>query len=126
MWDVRYTDAATQELNQRALPRQEKAALLNAVEKLRALGPQLPFPHQSAVQGATGIRELRPRQGRSPWRAFYCRVADTFVIASIGPEADVDPRGFTRAVDAAQQRCAEIEEGDEEGKKNEANRPENG
>ncbi len=115
MWDVRYTNAATQELNQRAVPRQEKAAILNAVEKLRAPCPQLPYPHQNAVQGADGIRELRPRQGRSPWRAFYCRVDDTFIIASIGPEADVDARGFTRAVEAAQQRCAEIEAKDEEG-----------
>jgi len=55
MWDVRYTDAATQELNQRAVPRQEKTAILNA----------------------------------------------------------------------AQQRCAEIEAEDEEGNENEANRPEN-
>jgi len=109
MWDVLFTDEARQELNQRAVTRQEKAAILNAVEKLRALGPQLPYPHQSAVQIAPGIRELRPRQGNSPWRAFYCRVGDTFVIASIGPEADVDAHGFTRAVDAAQQRCEAID-----------------
>jgi hypothetical protein len=107
MWDVRYTDAASQELT--GLPDAEKAAVLNAVEKLRAFGPSLPFPHQSAVRGAVGIRELRPRQGRSPWRAFYCRSSDVFVIAAIGPEAQVNSRGFARAIAAAQQRCAEIE-----------------
>lgn len=106
MWDVRYTPEARDE--ERALPKAEKAALLNAVEKLRALGPHLPFPHQSDVRGTVGIRELRPRQGRSPWRAFYCRVGEMFVIGAIGPEATVDPRGFARSVAAASHRCATV------------------
>jgi hypothetical protein len=44
-----------------------------AVDKLRELGPHLPFPHASAVRGneGAGLRELRPRAGRSPWRAIY-------------------------------------------------------
>ena len=88
----------------------------------RAFGPSLPFPHQSAVRGAVGIRELRPRQGRSPWRAFYCRSSDVFVIAAIGPEAQANPRGFARAIAAAQQRCAEIEITEED--ENEAIQPE--
>lgn len=125
MWDVRFTDEARQELNQRAVTRQEKAAILNAVAKLRALGLQLPFPHQGNVESAQSIRELRPRQGNSPWRAFYCRVGDTFVIASIGPEADVDAHGFARAVDAAQQRCGAIDT-KKEINKNEVDRHENG
>jgi hypothetical protein len=49
----------------------EKAALINAEAKLAALGPGLPYPHSSAVQGADRLRELRPRGGRSPWRALY-------------------------------------------------------
>lgn len=83
--------------------------MLNAVEKSQALGPALPFPHQSNVQGASGLRELRPRAGRSPWRAFYGQVGENFVIAAIGPEANVDPRTFTRAVRAATTRLADIE-----------------
>lgn len=47
----------------------------------------LGFHHTSAVQGFAGLRELRPRAGRSPWRAMYQRVGDVFVIAAIGPEA---------------------------------------
>ncbi len=107
MWVVVYTSEAEQELD--ILPDQEKVAILHAVEKLSALGPGLPYPHQSNVQGAEGLRELRPRQGRSRWRAFYCRVGDVFVIAAIGSEAAVDKRGFARAVQAAQQRCAQID-----------------
>ena len=83
--------------------------MIHAVEKLEALGPALPFPHQSNVQGADGLRELRPRAGRSPWRGFYGQLGKTFVLAAVGPEAKVDPRGFKRAVRAATSRMAEIE-----------------
>jgi hypothetical protein len=84
--------------------------MLNAVEKLTAFGPALPFPHSSAIQGAERLRELRPRAGRSPWRGFYRRLGDVLVIAAIGPEAEVDKRGFDRAVTAASTRLAELEE----------------
>ena len=60
------------------LPKDEQAALDHAVEKLAALGPRLPYPHQSAVQGQRGLRELRPRGGRSPWRALYERRGGAF------------------------------------------------
>jgi len=45
-----------------------------------------------------------------------------FVIAAIGPEAQANPRGFARAIAAAQQRCAEIEITEED--ENEAIQPE--
>src|SRR5664279_879399 len=85
-------------------------ALIHAVEKLEAFGPQLGYPHTSAVQGFTGLRELRPRAGRSPWRALYRRVSDVFVLAAVGPEAQSDQRGFDRAARQAVARLAEIEE----------------
>ena len=88
----------------------EKAALINAEAKLGALGPNLPFPHSSAVQGAERLRELRPRAGRSPWRALYRQVGDEFVIAAVGPEAQVDSRGFALACRRAEARLAEMEE----------------
>ena len=56
--------------------------MIRAVEKLEAFGPQLGHPHTSAVRGAPRLRELRPRAGRSPWRALYRRVGDVFVIAA--------------------------------------------
>jgi hypothetical protein len=80
------------------------AALDHAVEKLAMLGPQLPYPHQSAVHGHRGLRELRPRGGRSRWRALYERRGGAFVIAAIAPEAQVDPRGFDRAARLARRR----------------------
>lgn len=106
--DVRYHPEAETELDQ--LPTGEKVAMLSAVEKLRALGDQLPFPHSSDVRGSTKVRELRPRAGRSPWRAFYRRISKAMVIGAIGPEAESDRRGFNRAVKNAEERLGEIGE----------------
>jgi len=49
------------------LPTAERCAIMNAVAKLEAFGDQLGSPHTSQVKGSrAGIRELRPRSGRSP------------------------------------------------------------
>jgi hypothetical protein len=107
MWEVRYHPAADEERKQ--LPTKERTALANVVEKLEVHGPLLPHPHQSRVIGSYALRELRPRAGRSPWRAFYRRFSDVFVIGAIGPEAQVDKRKFARAVDEAARRLDEVE-----------------
>ena len=108
VWTVLFIDeVATERLS---LPAAGRNALLHAVEKLEAFGPLLGFPHTSAVQGFPGLRELRPRAGRSPWRAMYQRVGDVFVIAAIGPEAQVDHRRFAKAARLALARLAELEE----------------
>jgi hypothetical protein len=63
------------------LPVTERNAIMNAVAKLVVFGDQLGAPHTSQVKGSElGIRELRPRAGRSPggpctaaWRtASWC------------------------------------------------------
>lgn len=74
-----------------------EAALINAEAKLTALGPSLLYPHSSAVRRADRLRELRPRGGRSPWRALYRQIAGEFVVGAVGPEAHVDPQGFAAA-----------------------------
>jgi hypothetical protein len=85
--------------------------MVNAVVKLEAIGPMLGHPHSSDVRGAASLRELRPRAGRSPWRCLYRRFGpDVFVIAAIAPEAQVDRRGFDRAVTAAVTRLNDLEE----------------
>lgn len=65
--------------------------------------------HPAPTMQGLDLIWFRPRAGRSPWRAFYRRVADTLVIGAIGPEAHVDPRGFGRAIRAAEARLARIE-----------------
>lgn len=56
-----------------------------------------------------GIRELRPRSGRSPRRAPYRRLGDGLVVLAIGPEAQHDKRGSDRAARLAEDRLKEIE-----------------
>ncbi|TAK35203.1 MAG: hypothetical protein EPO21_07055 [Chloroflexota bacterium] len=104
--DVAYHPAAREELA--GLPRGERLAMLHAAEKLQTLGEQLPFPHCSALRQARQW-ELRPRGGRSPWRAFYRRVGGAMVIGAIGPDAKQEAAGFRRAVVVAERRIEEIE-----------------
>lgn len=104
--DVYFHPAARAELD--ALPAAERRAIDHAVEKLQALGAELPFPHASYVEGA-GLFELRPRAGRSRWRAFYRQIGAAMIIAAIGSEARVNARGFARAVKAAQRRLDTLE-----------------
>ncbi len=105
--EVYFHPAARADLD--ALPASEKRAIDHAVEKLQALGAQLPFPHASRVRGVATLFELRPRAGRSRWRAFYRQVGAAMIIAAIGPEAQVDTRGFARAVERAQRRLRIVE-----------------
>lgn len=75
--------------------RTEQAALDNAVAKLAVIGPNLGYPHTSDVRAETGIRELRPRAGRSPWRALYRQATETtLVITAVSPEAQHDAKRF--------------------------------
>lgn len=104
---VAHPDAAA-ELE--GLPDAEYAAMQRAFEKLEHYGDRLPFPHSSQVKGSKHLRELRPRAGRSPWRAFYRRVGERLIVAAIGPEALANPTGFRRAVRNAEARLALMEE----------------
>jgi hypothetical protein len=93
-------------------PPGERSAMLHAVEKLEAVGPNLPHPHSSAVRGGQveGLRELRPRAGRSRWRPLYRQVnASTFVILAVAPEAQISKRGFAAAVRRADARFSDID-----------------
>ena len=84
MWTAVWLPAAERERDK--LPATERAAIYNAIRKLQALGPGLPYPHSSAVAGADRLRELRPRQGRSPWRLLYRQVAGKLVVAAVAPQ----------------------------------------
>ncbi len=108
VWEVRYHPEAEAERGK--LPSNERVALRNAELKLEAIGPDLPYPHSSAVKQADRLRELRPRRGSSPWRALYRQYGDVFVIAAVCPEAQKDSRGFSRGCADAAERLAELEE----------------
>ena len=105
MWRVASLPDAEQE--RAKLPPKERAALHNAVVKLEQIGPALGYPHTSAVRGVEGLRELRPRQGRSPWRGLYRQVGEVLVVAAVGPQAEHEPRPFPRAREGAVGRPGE-------------------
>src|SRR5262245_53523924 len=107
-WNVLLHPEAEGELDK--LPTREKLAVDNVMIKLRELGPNLPHPPSGNVQTAVNLRELRPRQGRCAWRAFYREITPVFVVAAIGPEAEQDSKGFYRAVRLAEQRLDELED----------------
>lgn len=83
--------------------KEEHRALLNAVRKLGELGEQLGPPHMKPLKGdrATSLCELRPRQGRSDWRAIYRRAGDFYVILAIDRHKD-----FEALIERAQTRAA--------------------
>ncbi len=118
MWEVRFLDEAVAE--RADLPATERAGTDNAIRKLEALGPDLPFPHSSAVKGWDDLRELRPKAGKSPWRPLYRQIGEPFVIAAIAPEAKKDQRGYDRACADAIERLAKLEDDSEDDADNEA------
>jgi hypothetical protein len=93
----------------RALVARERAAMATAIARLQEFGIALGFPHTSKVQGADDLRELRPRAGRSAWRAFYRRIGDVLIVGAVGPEAQSNPQGFRAAVRDAERRLNEME-----------------
>ena len=98
----------------RSWPAEKIAAIEHVVEKLRQIGPRLRHPHSSALQGEAGkgLRELRPRAGRSRWRPIYRQVRpDTCVILAVGQEAEIDRAGFRAAVIHAQRLLGDLDVG---------------
>jgi phage-related protein len=104
---VIYDAAAAKETLVAVKSKGEIKALLNAVEKLRALGEQLVPPHMKPLGGedAAGLRELRPRQGRSDWRPIYMRIGErAYVILALGRHDE-----FEKLVARAQDRARQYE-----------------
>jgi hypothetical protein len=104
---VVYDPEAVMELATAVKSKEERKAIFNAVDKLRQLGEQLAPPHMKPLKGlqAGGLRELRPRQGRSDWRALYIRRGWGYVILAIDRHDN-----FDASVARAQRRAAQYEE----------------
>jgi hypothetical protein len=57
-----------------------------------------------------GFRELRPTAGRSRWRPISVAVdPSTFVNFAVGPEVEIDSRGYDAAVARAVERSGQLE-----------------
>jgi hypothetical protein len=86
--------------------KEEHRALLNAVRKLRELGEQLGPPHMKPLKGARAatLRELRPKQGQSDWRAVYRRAGELYVILAIDRH-----KNFATLIERAQARTEQYD-----------------
>ena len=105
-WQVNWHAEAMLELKA-LMDMREARAIADAIAKLQVEGPMLGWPHSSAVRGplGRGLRELRPRAGRSRWRPIYERTgANHLTVLSIAPEAVIDPRGFRQGIQRASAR----------------------
>lgn len=94
----------------------ERVAIAHVIEKLEVDGPALRSPHQSGVMGeeGSGLRELRPRRGRSRWRPIYRRMEERlFAVLAVGAEAEIDKAGYAKAVRVAKQRLKRLEKAKE-------------
>ena len=70
-WDVEYTE--TFGLWWGELTETEQEDIAAVVELLEVRGPQLPYPHSSAIKGSrhSHMRELRIQHAGSPYRVLY-------------------------------------------------------
>ncbi len=101
-----HAEFTTELLELRCSDPREFSAVLNARRMLAECGPLLDYPHTSAVRGSgLGLRELRPRAGRSRYRVLYRRFGDVLVLLSLAPEAQHQPRGFAQAIARAEERA---------------------
>jgi hypothetical protein len=68
-----------------SISRPEAMAINNVINLLRLKGVSLGFPWSSALVGTTHpLRELRPRQGASPYRVIYAFDPDRNAIILLG------------------------------------------
>ena len=77
-----------------SLPARERRIVVNHIERLKAFGPNLPYPWSSQIRGE--LRELRAEAGPTHYRLLYSRSGNLFVLlhmfdkrAAHVPETDV-------------------------------------
>ncbi|MGH2878483.1 MAG: type II toxin-antitoxin system RelE/ParE family toxin [Solirubrobacteraceae bacterium] len=104
---VIYDPDAVAELLTTVKSKEEHRAILQAVLKLQELGERLGPPHMKPLKGAAAatLRELRPKQGRSDWRAVYRRSGSIYVVLAIDRH-----KNFATLVERARARAARYEQ----------------
>jgi len=81
----------------------EKKAIDLVVGLLRVQGVGLGAPYSSSIKGARfPLRELRPKRGASPLRAFYAFAPRRNVLLLIGGDKSGDNRFYTRMIARAE------------------------
>jgi phage-related protein len=63
------------------LPARDRRIVANHIERLKAFGPDLPYPWSSQVRGE--LRELRADAGLTHYRLLYCRSRNLLVLLHV-------------------------------------------
>ena len=100
-WTVEFTDEFGGWWQKLAESEQEDITAI--VELLMELGPQLPFPHSSGVEGSrhAHMRELRVQSDGKPIRIFYAFDPRRAAILLIGGDKTGDNRFYKRYIPMA-------------------------
>lgn len=99
--EVIYTDEFGEWLKELSLREKKEVAVV--VELLENAGVRLNFPHSSALKGTSfPLRELRPKQGRSPLRVFYAFDPKRDAVLLIGGNKGSDSRFYDRLIPRAE------------------------
>lgn len=93
-WDIEYTDEFGDWWC--GLSESEQESVAASVQLLEERGPQLGFPHTSAIKGSrySHMRELRTQHEGRPYRTLYAFDPRRSVILLIGGDKTGDDRWY--------------------------------
>jgi hypothetical protein len=102
-WNVEHTDEFAEWY--RGLSEAQQDDITAAWLLLMEMGPQLPFPQSSGINGSkhAHMRELRVQSGGRPLRVFYAFDPRRSAILLIGGDKTGDDRFYERMVPIADQ-----------------------
>jgi hypothetical protein len=100
-WNIEHTDEFADWYH--SLTESQQDDLTAAGLLLMEMGPQLPFPHSSGINGSkhAHMRELRVQSGGKPLRVFYAFDPRRSAILLIGGDKTGDDRFYERMVPIA-------------------------
>ncbi len=100
-WNVEYTDEFAVWYRGLSEAQQDDATAAGLL--LMEMGPQLPFPYSSGVNGSKHphMRELRVQSGGRPLRVFYAFDPRRSAILLIGGDKTGDDRFYERMIPIA-------------------------
>lgn len=101
-WEVEYTDEF--ERWWVSLRQAEQESVAAVVGLLEELGPNLPFPHSSAIVGSrvSHLRELRIQHAGDPYRVMYAFDPRRTALLLIGGIKHGGNRWYTRMIPLAE------------------------
>jgi hypothetical protein len=86
-----------------ALEESEQDAVIVVTRMLGQMGVTLGFPASSALKGSRyALRELRPKQGRSPLRVIYAFDPDRDAVLLIGGDKSSNAKFYDRIIRTAE------------------------